>query len=128
MDTEISTVTLKSAFSVTFFSLSCVRHCLPVYLLFNAHQTNKPPSGWVWLQMAEKGVVVEAEESISRRLRRKRDAFYRENESKEPTSGSSSGVKKRRGELPLETASEKELLENTVSVIKIDPLPLCIYG
>ena len=75
--------------------------------------------------MAEKGVVGEAEESISRRLRRKRDVFYGEKESKESKTSSSSGVKKRRDHLPLETASEKELLENTVSEI---PLPLYIYG
>ena len=49
--------------------------------------------------MAEKGVVGAAEESISQRLRRKREAFYREGESEQP---SSSSIKKIRGKSPSE--------------------------
>jgi hypothetical protein len=62
--------------------------------------------------MAEKGVVGDVEESISRRLRRKRDTFYGENESDESTSSTS---KRRRDELPLETASFQKDWENAVS-------------
>lgn len=69
------------------------------------------------IAMAEKGMVGEAEVSISQRLSRKREAFYRERESEEPCSSS---IKKRRDNLP----SQKE--QNPVSVTKIDP-PLSLY-
>lgn len=93
--TEISTDILKEAFLSYFFQLELLP-LLTEYLLFNAHQANKP-SRWAWLQMAEKGVVGKAEESISQRLRRKREIFYRERESED---SASSSVKRRRGKSP----------------------------